>query len=165
MACTITSQAKNGALDAHSAQAPTAYGALRKAGRCIMLDYQTSPSRTMRDTRSTATICWIALPVRSRLHPTWRQSKHSLKTRRSANVGSVKLRSFEALANTPERREIRNALRALCNKFDDNYWAEKDRLHEFPHEFARPWPSEVGLESRCPWNLGAPAWVSSKPRL
>ena len=31
MAYTITSQAKNGALDAHSAQAPTAYGALRKA--------------------------------------------------------------------------------------------------------------------------------------
>ena len=46
------------------------------------------------------------------------------------------MRSFEALANTPERREIRNAIRALCNKFDDNYWAEKDRLHEFPHEFA-----------------------------
>jgi acyl-CoA dehydrogenase len=46
------------------------------------------------------------------------------------------LRSFEALANTPERRDIRNAIRALCNKFDDNYWAEKDRLHEFPHEFA-----------------------------
>jgi hypothetical protein len=31
MAYTITSQVKNGALDAHSAQAPTAYGALRKA--------------------------------------------------------------------------------------------------------------------------------------
>jgi acyl-CoA dehydrogenase len=41
------------------------------------------------------------------------------------------------LANTPERREIRNAVRALCDKFDDNYWAEKDRLHEFPHEFAK----------------------------
>ena len=46
------------------------------------------------------------------------------------------MRSFEALANTPERREIRNAIRALCDKFDDDYWAEKDRLHEFPHEFA-----------------------------
>ncbi len=31
MAYTITSQAKNGALDARSAKAPTAYGALRKA--------------------------------------------------------------------------------------------------------------------------------------
>ena len=47
------------------------------------------------------------------------------------------MRSFDALANTPERREIRNAVRALCDKFDDNYWAEKDRLHEFPHEFAK----------------------------
>jgi hypothetical protein len=43
---------------------------------------------------------------------------------------------FEALANTQERREIRNSVRALCDRFDDRYWAEKDRLHEFPHEFA-----------------------------
>jgi acyl-CoA dehydrogenase len=43
---------------------------------------------------------------------------------------------FEALANTQERREIRNSVRALCDRFDDGYWAEKDTLHEFPHEFA-----------------------------
>lgn len=46
------------------------------------------------------------------------------------------MKLFEALANTQERREIRNSIRALCDKFDDGYWAEKDRLHEFPHEFA-----------------------------
>jgi acyl-CoA dehydrogenase len=46
------------------------------------------------------------------------------------------LKLFEALANTPERRQIRDAIRTLCDKFDDGYWAEKDRLHEFPHEFA-----------------------------
>ncbi len=46
------------------------------------------------------------------------------------------MKLFEALANTQERREIRNSIRALCDKFDDGYWAEKDRLHKFPHEFA-----------------------------
>ncbi len=47
------------------------------------------------------------------------------------------MKQFEPLANTPERREIRNAIRTLCEKFDDDYWAEKDRAHEFPHEFAK----------------------------
>jgi alkylation response protein AidB-like acyl-CoA dehydrogenase len=37
------------------------------------------------------------------------------------------MKSFEALATTPERQEIRNAIRALCYKFDDSYWSEKDR--------------------------------------
>jgi acyl-CoA dehydrogenase len=44
---------------------------------------------------------------------------------------------FETLAGTPERAEIRDAVRAICNKFDDTYWAEKDRTHSFPLEFAK----------------------------
>jgi acyl-CoA dehydrogenase len=44
---------------------------------------------------------------------------------------------FETLAATPERAEIRDAVRAICNKFDDTYWAEKDRTHSFPFEFAK----------------------------
>ena len=48
---------------------------------------------------------------------------------------SVKL--FEALASTPERAEIRDAVRALCDRFDDAYWSEKDRSHSFPYEFAK----------------------------
>jgi acyl-CoA dehydrogenase len=44
---------------------------------------------------------------------------------------------FETLADTPERAEIRDAVRAICNKFDDTYWAEKDRTHSFPFEFAK----------------------------
>jgi len=44
---------------------------------------------------------------------------------------------FEALANTPERAEIRNAIRAICDKFDDAYWSAKDQAHEFPFEFAK----------------------------
>jgi len=44
---------------------------------------------------------------------------------------------FEPLATTPERQEIRNAIRALCDNFDDAYWAEKDKAHQFPFEFAK----------------------------
>jgi acyl-CoA dehydrogenase len=44
---------------------------------------------------------------------------------------------FETLADTPERADIRDAVRAICNKFDDTYWAEKDRTHSFPYEFAK----------------------------
>jgi acyl-CoA dehydrogenase len=32
-------------------------------------------------------------------------------------------------------RLIREALRELCGKFDDEYWAEKDAKHEFPWDF------------------------------
>jgi acyl-CoA dehydrogenase len=44
---------------------------------------------------------------------------------------------FETLADTPDRAEIRDAIRAICDKFDDTYWAEKDRTHSFPFEFAK----------------------------
>lgn len=30
---------------------------------------------------------------------------------------------------------IRDAIRAICSKFDDDYWAAKDQNHEFPWEF------------------------------
>jgi acyl-CoA dehydrogenase len=46
-------------------------------------------------------------------------------------------RQFEPLASTPERAAIRDAIRAICDRFDDAYWAEKDRTHSFPHEFAK----------------------------
>jgi acyl-CoA dehydrogenase len=44
---------------------------------------------------------------------------------------------FETLADTPERADIRDAVRAVCDKFDDDYWGEKDRTHSFPFEFAK----------------------------
>jgi acyl-CoA dehydrogenase len=47
------------------------------------------------------------------------------------------VKTFDALANTPERLAIREAIRQLCDQFDDAYWAEKDRSHTFPHEFAK----------------------------
>ena len=44
---------------------------------------------------------------------------------------------METLADTPQRVEIRDAIRSICDRFDDDYWAEKDRTHAFPFEFAR----------------------------
>jgi acyl-CoA dehydrogenase len=44
---------------------------------------------------------------------------------------------FEALANNPDRVALREAIRELCDRFDDHYWAELDRTHTFPFEFAQ----------------------------
>ena len=46
------------------------------------------------------------------------------------------MKQFDPLCDTPDRAELRDAIRALCNQFDDGYWSEKDRTHSFPHEFA-----------------------------
>jgi acyl-CoA dehydrogenase len=47
------------------------------------------------------------------------------------------MKQFDPLASTPERAEIRDAIRAICDRFDDTYWARKDREHSFPVEFAK----------------------------
>jgi len=44
---------------------------------------------------------------------------------------------FEPLAETPDLAAIRDGVRAICDDFDDGYWAEKDRTASFPDEFAR----------------------------
>ncbi len=46
------------------------------------------------------------------------------------------MKQFDPLCDTPDRAAIRDAVRAICDRFDDSYWAEKDRTHSFPHEFA-----------------------------
>ncbi len=43
----------------------------------------------------------------------------------------------EPLAETPELAAIRDSVRAICDRFDDDYWTEKDRSHTFPSEFSR----------------------------
>jgi acyl-CoA dehydrogenase len=50
---------------------------------------------------------------------------------------SRKPTKMETLADTPQRAEIRDAIRSICDRFDDDYWAEKDRTHAFPFEFAK----------------------------
>lgn len=47
------------------------------------------------------------------------------------------MNSFEALATTPEQIALRDAIRQICDQFDDDYWSELDRTHTFPHAFAQ----------------------------
>jgi acyl-CoA dehydrogenase len=42
---------------------------------------------------------------------------------------------MEALVDTPERQTIRDAVRALCERFGDDYWSEHDQTATFPSEF------------------------------
>jgi acyl-CoA dehydrogenase len=44
---------------------------------------------------------------------------------------------FEALADKPERQALREAVRTVCDRFDDDYWSALDRSHTFPHEFCK----------------------------
>jgi acyl-CoA dehydrogenase len=44
---------------------------------------------------------------------------------------------FSALADTDDRVALREAVEAICDRFDDHYWGELDRTHRFPHEFAQ----------------------------
>ncbi len=43
---------------------------------------------------------------------------------------------FSALADTDERVALREAIEAICDRFDDAYWSELDRTHRFPFEFS-----------------------------
>jgi acyl-CoA dehydrogenase len=45
--------------------------------------------------------------------------------------------NFDALATTAERAEIREAVKDICDRFDDQYWRERDQTGTFPHEFTR----------------------------
>jgi acyl-CoA dehydrogenase len=42
---------------------------------------------------------------------------------------------MEALADTDDRAAIRDAVKTLCAKFDDEYWRERDRTGTFPFDF------------------------------
>jgi acyl-CoA dehydrogenase len=44
---------------------------------------------------------------------------------------------FSALADTEERVALRDAIGAICDRFDDTYWGELDRTHTFPYEFSK----------------------------
>ncbi len=37
---------------------------------------------------------------------------------------------------TADQAAIRDAIKAICDRFDDSYWAELDQAHRFPTEFA-----------------------------
>jgi acyl-CoA dehydrogenase len=41
------------------------------------------------------------------------------------------------LARTPDQEAIRDAVKAICDRFDDDYWREKDETGTFPYEFSK----------------------------
>jgi acyl-CoA dehydrogenase len=43
---------------------------------------------------------------------------------------------FAPLAATEDQQQIIDAVRAICDRFDDEYWSAKDTAHAFPDEFA-----------------------------
>jgi acyl-CoA dehydrogenase len=43
---------------------------------------------------------------------------------------------FEPLADTADRQAVRDGVRAICDRFDDDYWRNKDETASFPHEFS-----------------------------
>ncbi|HIC66058.1 MAG TPA: acyl-CoA dehydrogenase family protein, partial [Paracoccus sp.] len=55
---------------------------------------------------------------------------------------------------TEERRQIREAMRALCDKFDDDYWLHKENNHEFPHAFRKAVAAEGWLGITMPEEYG-----------
>ena len=38
---------------------------------------------------------------------------------------------------SPERQQIKEAVTALCDRFGDDYWREKDATHSYPIEFQK----------------------------
>ena len=38
---------------------------------------------------------------------------------------------------TPEQRQIRESVMKLCERFDDQYWLERDETGEFPEDFCQ----------------------------
>ena len=41
------------------------------------------------------------------------------------------------IALSQEHEAIRDSVRRVCDKFDDDYWSERDEEKSFPHEFHR----------------------------
>jgi acyl-CoA dehydrogenase len=59
-----------------------------------------------------------------------------------------------ALATTPERAQIRDAIRKLCDRFDDDYWRQKDEAGEFPHEYGNAMAAAGWLGIAMPTQYG-----------
>lgn len=58
------------------------------------------------------------------------------------------------LEMTEERRQILESMKALCARFDDDYWYGKDTRHEFPHEFRAAVAQEGWLGITMPQEYG-----------
>ncbi|MWB78157.1 acyl-CoA dehydrogenase [Pseudooceanicola sp. 216_PA32_1] len=58
------------------------------------------------------------------------------------------------LEPTEERADIQRAIKKLCDGFDDEYWREKERKHEFPHEFHKALADQGWLGLTMPEEYG-----------
>lgn len=47
------------------------------------------------------------------------------------------MQGLDAYADTEDRIAIRDAIKQICDKFDDEYWRELDKTHKFPFEFTQ----------------------------
>src|SRR5262249_1891863 len=61
---------------------------------------------------------------------------------------------MEALADTEQHAAIRDAVRALCVKFDDNYWMEHDVNATYPLEFHQAFAAAGWLGIAMPEQYG-----------
>jgi acyl-CoA dehydrogenase len=61
---------------------------------------------------------------------------------------------MDALADTPERVAIRDAVRALCDRFGDDYWSEHDQTGTFPVEFHKAFADAGWLGIAMPEDYG-----------
>src|SRR2546423_1369758 len=61
---------------------------------------------------------------------------------------------MQALADTPERVAIRDAVGALCAKFDDDYWLERDRTGTFAFDFHKAFADAGWLGIAMPEQYG-----------
>jgi acyl-CoA dehydrogenase len=57
-------------------------------------------------------------------------------------------------ALSPTQQRVRSAIRELCMEFDEEYWREKDREGEYPHEFVETLGSEGWLGILVPEEYG-----------
>jgi acyl-CoA dehydrogenase len=53
-----------------------------------------------------------------------------------------------------DQQSIRLAVRELCNKFDDQYWQDKDRQHAYPEEFVQELTRAGWLAALIPEEYG-----------
>src|SRR5215211_8774702 len=61
---------------------------------------------------------------------------------------------MQALADTPDRAAIRDAVAALCARFDDEYWLTRDRTGTFAFDFHKAFADAGWLGIAMPEQYG-----------
>jgi alkylation response protein AidB-like acyl-CoA dehydrogenase len=64
----------------------------------------------------------------------------------------------------PDHRAIRAAVREVCARFPDEYWAERDESHTFPWDFYAAMAKGGWIGVAIPAEYGGAAAASPRPR-